>query len=78
MVGAAFAIDSKYFEEIGAYDDGMDVWGGENLEMAWRVSLSFLSLPFAEFGRSPVHCILSSGLVQFDTRNENQDKLLSC
>lgn len=39
MVGAAYAIDSKYFEEIGTYDEGMTVWGGENLEMAWRVCL---------------------------------------
>ena len=37
MVGAAYAIDKKYFEEIGSYDEGMTVWGGENLEMAWRV-----------------------------------------
>ncbi|CAC5387304.1 GALNT [Mytilus coruscus] len=36
MVGAAYAVDSKYFGEIGAYDEGMTVWGGENLEMSWR------------------------------------------
>ncbi|KAK3578282.1 hypothetical protein CHS0354_010486, partial [Potamilus streckersoni] len=39
MVGAAYAIDSSYFREIGAYDEGMKVWGGENLEMSWRVTL---------------------------------------
>ena len=38
MVGAAFAIDSQYFKEMGSYDEGMSIWGGENLEMAWRVS----------------------------------------
>jgi len=37
MVGAAYAIDRKFFEEMGSYDEGMKVWGGENLEMAWRV-----------------------------------------
>ncbi|KAK3096833.1 hypothetical protein FSP39_003790 [Pinctada imbricata] len=37
MVGAAYAIDTNYFAEIGTYDEGMKVWGGENLEMAWRV-----------------------------------------
>nr|KAG5702866.1 hypothetical protein BaRGS_019085 [Batillaria attramentaria] len=37
MVGAAFAMDRKYFDELGGYDMGMKVWGGENLEMAWRV-----------------------------------------
>ena len=23
--------------KIGAYDDGMDYWGGESLELSWRV-----------------------------------------
>lgn len=33
-----FSIDKTYFEEIGSYDPGMDIWGGENLEMSFRVS----------------------------------------
>lgn len=37
MVGPAYAVDSKYFGEIGAYDEGMKIWGGENLEFPWRV-----------------------------------------
>ncbi|XP_071096968.1 polypeptide N-acetylgalactosaminyltransferase 13-like [Haliotis cracherodii] len=37
MVGAAYAVDKAYFAEIGAYDEGMQIWGGENIEMAWRV-----------------------------------------
>ena len=38
MVGPAFAVDANYFKKIGTYDDGMEIWGGENLELAWRVS----------------------------------------
>lgn len=34
-----FVVDRKYFEEIGLLDEGMEIYGGENVELGIRVSL---------------------------------------
>lgn len=37
MAGGLFAIYRLYFNYIGKYDPGMNIWGGENLDLSFRV-----------------------------------------
>jgi len=37
MAGGLFSIHREYFWEIGAFDEGMLHWGGENIEIGFRV-----------------------------------------
>jgi len=37
MAGGLFAVNREFFWHVGGYDPGMVGWGGENLEMSFRV-----------------------------------------
>lgn len=48
MAGGLFSIDRAFFYEIGSFDEQMKIWGGENIEISFRVSAGTLKLSFRD------------------------------
>lgn len=50
MAGGLFGLDRSYFFELGAYDPGLEIWGGENMEISFKVSCFYFYLFENKYG----------------------------
>lgn len=70
MIGCSFVVDREYFGQIGLLDPGMEVYGGENIELGMRVGSLRLPLPLLVLmdliTALVIHCVVTS-LLQLGT-----------
>lgn len=53
LVGCSIAVRKDYFNELGGFDTGLDIWGGEQIELSfktWMCGGRVVILPCSRIG----------------------------
>ncbi|VDN28502.1 unnamed protein product [Cylicostephanus goldi] len=76
MAGGYFAISTKWFWELGGYDEGLDIWGGEQYELSFKISgavcgsiSNHLAIPVGHIYRCKYMPFKNAGKGDFISRN---------
>uniref|UniRef100_A0A9L0T6M9 Polypeptide N-acetylgalactosaminyltransferase n=1 Tax=Equus caballus TaxID=9796 RepID=A0A9L0T6M9_HORSE len=77
MIGCSFVVNRKFFGEIGLLDPGMDVYGGENIELGIKLA-RYTKEGFLHLGALGTTTLLPDTRCLVDNSKSRLPQLLDC